>query len=226
MDNPGYVFRPDMFVDVELPVNLPESLAVPAGAVIDTGLRKIVFVDRGNGYFEPRRVETGWRLGDRIQITKGLMEGERIVVSGNFLVDSESRLKLAAAGLPEDYVIDPVCGMGVDPKRSQLKSVHGGQTYYFCNPDCKAKFDAGPEKYLGKNSDARSQKSEENMRKGEGKVTGQTEEKTAKDPVCGMDVDTSAPGAIKAEYQGKTYYFCNPSCKESFQKDPGKYAAK
>jgi len=153
MDNPGYVYRPDMFVDVELPVNLPDSLTVPASAVIDTGSRKTAFVDCGNGYFEPRRVETGWRFGDRIEITKGLMEGEQIVVSGNFLVDSESRMRLAAAGLPEDYVLDPVCGMGVDPKKAgEKKSTYGGQTYYFCNPSCKETFLKNPSKYLVKDS--------------------------------------------------------------------------
>jgi YHS domain-containing protein len=220
MDNPGYIFRPDMFVDVELPVNLPDSLTVPGSAVIDTGSRKTVFVDRGNGYFEPRRVETGWRFGDRIEITKGLMEGEQIVVSGNFLVDSESRMKLAAAGLPEDHELDPVCGMGVDPKKAgEKKSVYRGQTYYFCNPDCKAKFDAAPEKYRQKNSEVRSQKSE-----GSGK--GQAEGKTARDLVCGMDVDATVSGVLKAEYQGKTYYFCNPSCKETFLNNPAKYLPK
>ena len=152
-DNPGFRLRPEMFVDVELPVNLPDSLTVPAGAVIDMGLRKTVFVDRGDGHFEPRRVETGWRFGDRVEITKGLMEGERIVVSGNFLVDSESRMRLAAAGLPEDYVLDPVCGMGVDPRKaSVVKLEYQGQAYYFCNPSCKESFLKNPSKYLVKDS--------------------------------------------------------------------------
>jgi membrane fusion protein, copper/silver efflux system len=99
LDNPGYALRPDMFVDVEFPVTLPAALAVPADAVLDSGRKKTVFVDRGNGFFEPRQVETGWRIGDRIEITKGLMAGERIVVSGTFLIDSESRMKAAAAGM-------------------------------------------------------------------------------------------------------------------------------
>jgi len=54
---------------------------VPADAVLDSGLRKTVFVDRGNGLFEPREVETGWRHGSRVEITKGLKPGERIVIS-------------------------------------------------------------------------------------------------------------------------------------------------
>ena len=62
-DNPDYALRPDMFVDVEFPVNLPATVTVPVDAVLDSGLKKTVFVDRGNGYFEPRKVETGWRFG-------------------------------------------------------------------------------------------------------------------------------------------------------------------
>ncbi len=94
--NPKLALKPGMFVDVEFLVNLPPTLVVPADAIVDTGLRKTVFVDRGNGYFEPRLVETGWRMGDDVQVTKGLHAGERIVISGTFLVDSESRMKAVA----------------------------------------------------------------------------------------------------------------------------------
>ncbi len=93
--NPGYVLRPDMFVDVELPVTLEATLSVPTDAILDTGLKRTVFVDRGGGFFEPREVETGRRLGNTVEIVKGLSPGERIVVSGTFLIDSESRLKAA-----------------------------------------------------------------------------------------------------------------------------------
>lgn len=98
-DNPGMTLKPDMFVDVEFNVSMPARMTVPAEAVLDTGLKKTVFVDRGNGYLEPRQVETGERIGDRIEITKGLSPTERIVVSGNFLIDSESQLKSSAAGM-------------------------------------------------------------------------------------------------------------------------------
>jgi Cu(I)/Ag(I) efflux system membrane fusion protein len=96
-DNPRYFLKPGMFLDVQVPVWTSPSLAVPVDAVVDTGLKNTVFVDHGGGVFEPRRVETGWRSGDQVQITKGLHRGERIVVSGNFLLDSESRMKQAAA---------------------------------------------------------------------------------------------------------------------------------
>ena len=95
-DNPGFKLRPNMFVTVELPVSLPAGLSVPADAVLDSGLSKRVFVQTDAGHFESRTVETGWRLNDRVQIVQGLHEGETVVASGTFLVDSESRLELAA----------------------------------------------------------------------------------------------------------------------------------
>ena len=99
--NPRLALKPGMFVDVEFPVDLPAALVVPADAIVDSGLRKTVFVDRGNGYFEPRLVETGWRAGDDVEVTKGLMPGERIVISGTFFVDSESRMKAPTRGASE-----------------------------------------------------------------------------------------------------------------------------
>ncbi len=96
--NPGFKLRPDMFVNVELPVSVPPGISVPADAVVDSGLSKRVFVEAAAGQFEARAVETGWRLDDRVQIVKGLLEGETVVSAGTFLVDSESRLR--AAGNP------------------------------------------------------------------------------------------------------------------------------
>jgi RND family efflux transporter MFP subunit len=94
-DNPGFALRPDMFVDIELPVPASPGLTVPRDALVDFGKAQRVFVDRGNGVFEPRKVETGWEFGDRVQIVKGLAAGERVVAAGTFLLDSESRLRAA-----------------------------------------------------------------------------------------------------------------------------------
>jgi RND family efflux transporter MFP subunit len=99
LNNPGVLLKPDMYADVEFLVNIPSALTVPAEAVLNAGERQTVFVDRGNGYFEPRQVKTGEREGDRIQILSGLSKGDRIVTSGNFLVDSESQMKAAASGM-------------------------------------------------------------------------------------------------------------------------------
>jgi membrane fusion protein, copper/silver efflux system len=157
--NPDYALRPDMFVDVEFPVARPAALTVPVDAILDSGLKKTVFVDRGNGFFEPRQVETGWRLGDRVEITKGLMSGEHIVVSGNFLIDSESRMRLAAANMygaaQEQQGVqrakDPVCGAEVDAVQAKMAgrvSQYRGQTYYFHNEACKRQFDRDSTRFL------------------------------------------------------------------------------
>ena len=97
--NPDLALRPDMFVRVDLTVPVDARLSVPADAVLDSGLSRHVFVDRGHGVFEPREVETGEPFGDRVEIVSGLTEGERVVDSGTFLVDSESRLRTAAASV-------------------------------------------------------------------------------------------------------------------------------
>jgi membrane fusion protein, copper/silver efflux system len=97
--NPGMRMKPEMFVNVEFGVATPPQLTVPAEAVLDTGDRQTVFVDLGNGYLEPRQVTLGGRFDDRVAIASGLSAGERVVSSGTFLVDSESQLKAAAAGM-------------------------------------------------------------------------------------------------------------------------------
>jgi YHS domain-containing protein len=147
--------RPDMFVTVEFPLSLPEMITVPTEAVLDSGLKKTLFVDRGNGWFEPRQVETGRRVGDRVEIVKGLTPGEKIVVSGNFLLDSETRLKNAAAGIFGTPGKDPVCGMALDEERAKaagLTRQFGGKTWYFCGPEDMAKFDKAPQRYTGPNA--------------------------------------------------------------------------
>ncbi len=149
LDNPGGILRPDMFVDVELHVSMPDAVTVPADAVVDSGLHKTVFVARGDGYFDARRVETGWRVGDRVQILSGVMPGERVVISGNFLLDSESRMKAAASAVTP-AVKDPVCGMDVDARAATTagrKSDYRGVSYYFCSDECKRKFDKNAERY-------------------------------------------------------------------------------
>ena len=98
-NNPRILMKPDMFVNVEFGIVTAAQLTVPAEAVLDTGDRQTVFVDLGGGYLEPRQVVVAERLGDRVSITRGLTAGERVVSSGTFLIDSESQLKAAAAGM-------------------------------------------------------------------------------------------------------------------------------
>jgi Cu(I)/Ag(I) efflux system membrane fusion protein/cobalt-zinc-cadmium efflux system membrane fusion protein len=84
-----------MFVTVRLDLPLGRQLVVPASGVFQSGLRQIAFVDRGNGYFEPRDIQLGARVADDFIVLSGLKAGERIVTSANFLMDSESQLQAA-----------------------------------------------------------------------------------------------------------------------------------
>ena len=97
LDNPGGVLKPEMFVDVHLEAAPTSSLTVPEAAVIFTGERTLVFVDRGNGVFEPREIGVGPRTAQGYGVLNGLAAGERVVISANFLLDSESSLRAAIA---------------------------------------------------------------------------------------------------------------------------------
>ncbi|HJQ98014.1 MAG TPA: efflux RND transporter periplasmic adaptor subunit [Candidatus Polarisedimenticolaceae bacterium] len=91
-DNPGLSLAPDMTVDVELALAVPDVTTVPATAVLDGAGGKQVFVDVGGGRYEPRPVRVGRRFGDRVEIESGVATGETIVVSGAFLLEAERRL--------------------------------------------------------------------------------------------------------------------------------------
>lgn len=93
--NPDLKLMPGMFVDVSLDIPLGRHEVIPAGGVLQTGTRQIVFVDHGEGRLEPRQVELGARVGDDYIVLEGLKAGERIVTSANFLIDSESQLQAA-----------------------------------------------------------------------------------------------------------------------------------
>ena len=74
-------------------------MAVPESAVVDSGERQVVIVDRGDGKFESRGVKTGQRGDGFVEVREGLVEGDKIVTSANFLIDAESNLKAALQGL-------------------------------------------------------------------------------------------------------------------------------
>jgi membrane fusion protein, copper/silver efflux system len=173
-ENPGMVLRPDMLVDVEFHAPAPVGISVPQEAVLDSGLQKIVYVETSGGVFEPRPVELGPAFGGRVSVKHGLIEGDRVVTSGNFLIDSESRMKPARAqttneksGPPAAKVVakvqnasvkqiagltqDPVCGMALDPSKAAASGhteTYNGETISFCSDKCRNKFKANPAKYL------------------------------------------------------------------------------
>jgi RND family efflux transporter MFP subunit len=90
--DPENKLKPEMYVDAKIFFDLGEKLAVPQEAVMDSGDRKIVFIADANGYFEPRNVKLGPKVQDYYEVLQGLAENQTVVTSGNFLVDSESKL--------------------------------------------------------------------------------------------------------------------------------------
>jgi Cu(I)/Ag(I) efflux system membrane fusion protein/cobalt-zinc-cadmium efflux system membrane fusion protein len=93
--NPGLKLKPEMFANLEIHVDYGTKLTVPSDAVLDAGDTKIVFVAKGDGYFEPREVKLGVRGQDMYEVLGGVSDGENVVTSANFLIDSESSLKAA-----------------------------------------------------------------------------------------------------------------------------------
>jgi Cu(I)/Ag(I) efflux system membrane fusion protein/cobalt-zinc-cadmium efflux system membrane fusion protein len=96
-----------MYVNVVMKLPLGRQLVVPASAVFHSGTRQVVFVNHGQGRFEPREVQTGLQAGEQVVITKGVKDGESIATSANFLIDSESQLQAAAGSY-----VPPLPGAG------------------------------------------------------------------------------------------------------------------
>ena len=225
-ENPGFILRPDMFVDVDLPVSLPSAVVLPAQAVVYSGERKMVFISKGNGLFEPRMIETGWHFGDEVEVVKGLEPGELVVISGNFLVDSESRLRAAAAGVFGTAVKDPVCNMHVDKEKTEAvgrTSIYLGKTYYFCSDKCKHDFELTPQHYLDAEGGNHTRKIGP-VDSSQGRELG----KVSIDRICGMKVDEKAAreAGHVSWYNGKEYYFCSEECKVKFENAAQKLAKK
>lgn len=100
LENPGERLKPGMYTNLELKVPLGLRLAVPKDAILESGERQIVFIHLGGGRLEWRNAKTGLRSGDWVEVLDGIREGEHVVTSANFLIDSESQLKSAIGGMP------------------------------------------------------------------------------------------------------------------------------
>jgi multidrug efflux pump subunit AcrA (membrane-fusion protein) len=97
--NPNFELKPQMFANVQLKINYGRQVVVPQEAILDSGDKQYIFVVHEGGVFEPRTIQMGTKLEDKVVVLSGLRAGETIVTSGNFLVDSESRLKSAMSGM-------------------------------------------------------------------------------------------------------------------------------
>jgi len=93
LPNPDGLLKPQMFTDVEIKIDLGKRLVIPSDAVIDTGTKQVVYMDKGEGYFEPREVALGMRADEMVEVIKGLKAGEKVAAAANFLIDSEAKLK-------------------------------------------------------------------------------------------------------------------------------------
>ncbi len=93
LPNPGLLLKPDMFVNALIKVGLGQTVVVPVTAVMDSGKQQTVWVERQPGVFEPRLVQVGQRTDDMVQILSGVTAGEKVAVSGAYLIDSESKLR-------------------------------------------------------------------------------------------------------------------------------------
>src|SRR5205823_10649610 len=97
--NPDLSLKPEMFTNITMSVSIGRQLLIPQDALMDTGTEQYVFIDKGDGYVQPRKVKASAEAGERVGIQEGLKPGERVVTGANFVVDSESRLKGAFAGM-------------------------------------------------------------------------------------------------------------------------------
>jgi Cu(I)/Ag(I) efflux system membrane fusion protein len=97
LPNPKLTLKPGMYGNVVVRTDMGKTLVVPKEAVLDTGLRQLVFIDRGEGRYEPMAVKLGRQGRDRVEILEGLKEGDRVVTSANFLLDAESKLTSASS---------------------------------------------------------------------------------------------------------------------------------
>jgi len=126
--NPGLRLRPGMYGDVIIDLDAADGLAVPTEAIVDTGEHQYVFVTKAGGRFEPRLVQLGTRTEGRTQVLRGLAEGETVVTTANFLVDSESRLRAAVEGFgarPEEA--EEGQGKGDDAEKHRGKAGPDGK---------------------------------------------------------------------------------------------------
>lgn len=194
MDNPNLTFLPDMVVDVTFQIPRPAALTVPVGAVIDTGKRAVVYVQTAEGVFTPRPVVLGWRGNERVEVVSGLQEGEKIAISGTFLLDSESRMKLAAAGLMTDTAA-PTQPTQPPPQPSGHESHAQPQPSAPTAPPSHSAMPMPPA--ATKTIDP---------------VCGMK-----------VNPETAREAGLFAEAEGTTAYFCSEECRELFKQDPLRY---
>ena len=113
--NPDFKLQPGMYVNAELEMDMGKALTIPVSAVMPTGTRSVVFVDKGQGKLEPRVVQLGTKYADIYEVKSGLQENERVVASANFLIDAESKVQGALRGFEEERTPQEGVSPGTKP---------------------------------------------------------------------------------------------------------------
>ncbi len=213
-ENPDFLLKPDMYVNVNIKSKVAiDALVVPEQSVIRTGKRDIVVVALGGGRFKSVDVKLGVLADGYYQVLDGLHENQNIVTSSHFLIDSESNLKAALAGLTHQH--------GETMSSAQSKTEEKVEEH---------KHDEKPkvEEHKGHEMEQEpreAQRHEEHVEKktDEDKGSLKIAHKVI-DPVCGMEIEPKEE--LSYVYNGKKYYFCMKSDMEKFKKDPEKYLKK
>jgi Cu(I)/Ag(I) efflux system membrane fusion protein len=216
-NTPSLELKPEMFATVEIssPTTV-EAVAVPEQAIIHSGERNIAVIALGGGYFDPREVTLGVTAGGYVQVLKGVKEGEKIVVSSQFLIDSESNLKAAIsqmaghAGMDMSKPMDEAKPPAEGPKGHDMNEMS-------TTPDMKQSKRPDMKHMPDTKEPSQHQLKAESREDSSGKVQAQN----LIDPVCGMEA--SGEENLSYTYNGKKYYFCSPEDMEKFKGDPGKY---
>lgn len=223
--------KPEMYATVKVVSPTPlEAVAVPDQAIIRSGERNIVVVSLGGGYFDPREVKLGAMAGGYVQVLEGIKDGEKIVTSSQFLIDSESNLK-AAINLMAGHA-----GMDMSPPALLDTSRRAGKPMEQTNStEEPIKADEDKSNDMNKISATSVEQSKptkarkQTIRKPQKEDTTSQEHKghemkaaeKAIDPVCGMEAIVDEEHSFT--YKDKTYYFCSDEDKEKFKQEPEKY---
>ncbi len=206
-DKPGVCEKCGGMPLVEKPKGV---LSISRSAVLDTGLRKIVYVEKEKSIFMAREVKTGFEAEGYVQVLDGLMEGEKVAYSGGFLIDAETKL---GPGVAAQYY-----GATGGPAEEEVTPphVHGRPA------EKLPKKEAPPmEKGLVELPEVEKAPTTEEAILPPARMPTEGE---AIDPVCGMDVKMDA--ALRLKYEGNIYYFCSGECQTHFQSNPGLFSSR
>ncbi len=223
----NFELKPDMYATVKIssPVTVYD-VAVPDESIIRSGERNVVVIALGGGYFDPRDVKLGLTAEGYVQILDGIREGEKIVVSSQFLIDSESNLKAAIsqmaghAGMDMSKPMEEEEAGGAEHEGHQMndRTKSGGHTGHELNqqPAKKVKRAQG-QQGAREMQDARGSGHQGHDMKDMKTAVSQKRI----DPVCGMEAQQKEE--LSYTHKGTKYYFCSTDDLEKFKVDPEKY---